>query len=176
MMIPSSWQSRQTTVPVYNNFVGTNSPDEFAELDGSRTITIDWRHILPQSTWAHPCLLSTHLASGRRAAVATHLIILQAFIDNEPEPEEAYYSLLLFLWAVGKGLVQPRTIYDPPQSHAINDKLVEINHKLKQPLEQLPSNGEPKQNSPRAIGRPAGREQRPSQATHSRSGTIPKSG
>jgi hypothetical protein len=134
MLIPETRLAWEKIIPSFDEFVRTESADEFPTLEGSGTTTIGDLTTFPQSTWVHPALLTEHLINGAHASSAGHSIASLASHESQEEPEEKYYNLMLFLWSIEQGLVQPRTMYDPPLSQAINDQLVAINRKL----ERLP--------------------------------------
>jgi hypothetical protein len=137
MLIPATRSAREKIIPSFDDFVRTESADEFATLEGSGVNTIGDLTSFPQSAWVHPALLSEHLLNGARASSAGHAIASLANQEGQEAPEEKYYNLMLFLWSIEQGLVQSRAMYDPPLSQATNDRLVAINRKL----ERLPSTG-----------------------------------
>jgi hypothetical protein len=132
ILIPSSQSAWQKVIPTFKDFIQTESPEAFTELDGTSGSTIEEMTIFPQSTWAHPVMRIGYLIGNRRAASTAHSIIWLMNQEHDDAPAERYHnSLVLFLWGVEQGLVQNWMIYNPLPSQAVYDRLVEINRKIK---------------------------------------------
>jgi hypothetical protein len=137
LLVRSSRATRQKVTPSFKEFTNMMSPEGFAALEGSSDTTIGDMTAFPQSAWTHPALITGHLVNGIRVASTGYSTVRLTKEEGQDETEEKYYNLMLFLWAIEQGLVQPKTLHDPPTSITVNNRLVVMNWKL----ESLPPTG-----------------------------------